>query len=351
VSGKGHRHHENGRAEPPSPAEALRRVAAHWHDRMQREPVPERIRGAFSRWLDKDPAHRISYAAVESAWRLAQGNAHNPHLLALRHEAALRLTRRSSRRAAGRGWAAAASILVIVSTAVVVWRTAIFDTFSGWRTAQTHEYRTGIGERLSITLADGSHVTLNTDSILRPVFDASERRVVLERGQALFEVAKNPGRPFVVETAQRRFVAVGTAFDVRIDGDRVQVTMIEGTVRVESPASVVTITTGEQLSVIDERQDRIRVAEIDRVTSWRRGQLIFENARLAEAVAEINRYSVTRIELADEALGELRISGAFATGRSAVFVEAITAYFPVEATRTKEQTLLLSERKTATAGQ
>jgi transmembrane sensor len=210
-------------------------------------------------------------------------------------------------------------------------------------------YQTAVGERLSVTLEDGSRVTLNTDSVLRPSFDVHERRVVLERGQALFEVAKDTVHPFVVETAQRRFVAVGTAFDVRIDGDRVQVTMLEGTVRVErgGPGETATITAGEQLTVLDERQDRIQVAEPDRVTSWRHGQVVFEDARLADAVAEINRYSPVQIELADGALGDLRISGAFATGRPTVFVEAMTTYFPVDATNVDDDTVLLSPRKAA----
>jgi transmembrane sensor len=381
MSGEGFPRHENDRAAVAPPVDALRQVAAHWHDRMQREPVPERIRAAFTRWLDKDPAHRIRYEEIDRAWRLAQASAHDPRVLALRHETALRLTRRSSHRARWNGWAAAASIVVILGALGVASRATIFDAFNSWRTAQTRVYRTGIGERLAITLEDGSQVTLNTDSVLRNAFDAQERRVVLERGQVLFEVAKDPARAFVVETAQRRFVAVGTAFDVRVDGARVQVTMLEGTVRVERPRSgadqasdrprsslpaataeppsagsgsagpIATITAGEQLSVVDERQDRIRVTELDRVTSWRRGQLIFENSRLADAVAEINRYSSTQITLADEALGELRISGAFATGRPAVFVEAMTAYFPIDVTRDDGQTLVLSARKGAVAGQ
>ena len=99
--------------------------------------------------------------------------------------------------------------------------------------------------------------------------------------------------------------------------------------------------------MLDERQDRIQVAEPDRVTSWRRGQVIFEDCRLADAVAEINRYSPVKIELAEDALGELRISGAFATGRPTVFVEAMTTYFPVDATNVDDDTVLLSPRKAA----
>lgn len=369
-----------------TPSDTLRERAAHWHHRLAREPVPERLRAAFSRWLDKSPEHRIAYDAIDRAWRLAQSGAEDPRILALRHEAALRLTRRSSRSARWQGWATAAAILVLVGGAFTITPWSKLLGTVGWpRTAHAGEYATRVGERLAITLEDGSQVTLNTDSVLRPTFDANERRVVLVRGQALFEVAKNTARPFVVETEHRRFVAVGTAFDVRVDGGRVQVTMLEGTVRVERtsadhsseqsqsgpsvarktaspvpPANpnstdaapvVATITAGEQLTVVDEEQDRVRVADAERVTSWRRGQVIFENSRLADAVTEINRYSTTHIQVADGALGELRISGAFATGRPTVFVEAITSYFPIEATRVNDETLLLSPRKPVTAGE
>jgi transmembrane sensor len=364
---------KHGVCQPRTSPDALQETAARWHERLQREPVPERIRAAFSRWFERAPEHRAAYEATDHAWRTARSVAHDPRILELRHETALRLTRRSSRRSRRMGWAAAAVVLAFLGGVI------FFANREGFGSRIAGVYRTGIGERLSVTLNDGSRVTLNTDSVLRPAFDTRERRVVLERGQALFEVAKDPVHPFVVETPQRRFIAVGTAFDVRIDGARVQVTMLEGTVRVErnsagkgagSPAAaaaaanasrpavgqgvektaVATITAGEQLTVLDDRQDRVQVTEPDQVTSWRRGQVIFEDSRLIDAVAEINRYSAVQIELAEPALAEIRISGAFATGRPTVFVEAITAYFPVDASRVGEHTVLLSARKAAASG-
>lgn len=359
-------------------ATTIEETATRWRERLQQEPVPERLRVAFSRWIDKAPEHRAAYESVDRVWRFARSMAHDPRILELRHETALRLTREASRPRRWMGWPAAATILVFLGGALLYTQRAGMLGWSGG-SRMAGIYQTAVGERLSVTLEDGSRVTLNTDSVLRPAFDAHERRVVLERGQALFEVAKDAVHPFVVETAQRRFVAVGTAFDVRIDGERVQVTMLEGTVRVErsgrgetaqlskaeassamperaaAQAVVATITAGEQLTVLDERQDRIKVAEPDRVTSWRRGQVIFENFRLADAVAEMNRYSSVRIEVAEGALGDLRISGAFATGRPTVFVEAMTSYFPVVATYVDDDTVLLSLRKavpgTTTAGQ
>jgi len=344
--------------------------AARWYERLRQEPVSEQLRAEFSRWLEESPDHRDAFEAVNRASGFARSVAQDPRILELRHETVLRLTRKASLPSRWRFAAAAVAALVLSSGAIFYANRARPLESAGFHMARV--YRTAVGERLSVTLDDGSRVTLNTDSILRPAFDARERRVVLEHGQALFEVAKDTVHPFVVETAQRRFVAVGTAFDVRIDGERVQVTMLEGTVRVErnaqgeaasSPADAVsvrrtraaprtvvaTITAGEQLTVLDEHQDRIQVTEPDRVTSWRRGQVVFEDSRLEAAVAEINRYSPIKIELAEGTLGDLHISGSFATGRPTVFVEAITEYFPVDANYINDDTVLLSPRKISKA--
>jgi transmembrane sensor len=241
-------------------------------------------------------------------------------------------------------------------------------------------YETATGERLAFTLNDGSQVTLDTQSELKVSFSPAERSVRLMRGQAFFEVAKDPQRPFIVEARNRRFVAVGTAFDVRVDGDQVRVIMVEGTVRVEGRApevaatnapgaptqpptsgiagraanrdvlrsespAVTTITAGEQFITDAEREDHVRAADPERSMSWRRGQLVFDNTRLADAVAEVNRYSEAKIELADPDLGNLRLSGAFATGRPTVFVEAVTTYFPVRVTRSDDRAIVLGSEK------
>src|SRR5690606_23612002 len=154
----------------------------------------------------------------------------------------------------------------------------------------------------------------------------------------------------------QRLVAVGTAFDVRVQPDRVQITMVEGTVKVEPLASLtdhsrvdlhaaatlpaslepILLTAGQQLS-LEAGGVRVRKTDAERVTSWRAGQVIFDNTRLIEAIDELNRYSERKIELADPALADLRLSGAFATGRTNVFVEAVTSYFPVEVAEESER--------------
>ncbi len=331
----------------------LRETAALWYDRFNRERISEETRAEGTRWLEASARHRAAYEAVAQAWTLAQQAAHDPRIMALRHEAALRLTRRSSRWSFVSVGLAAAAALVAVGVALALALNLPGGSFP-W--GQRDRYSTVTGERLTVTLKDGSQVTLNTQTRIKTSFDSGERRVQLEEGQALFEVAKDPLRPFVVLAQGRRFVAVGTAFDVRIDGDRVRVTMVEGTVKVvprgparESPDKPgVLLSAGQQLivdsTVADPEPELVSTIDAERVTSWRRGQVIFSDTSLAEAVAELNRYSEQKIVLATPALADLKLSGAFATGRAAVFVEALTTYFPVKVVRVDDRALVLDAR-------
>src|SRR5258708_17578049 len=225
--------------------EPLCEVAAAWHDRVHRENVPHEIRAALALWLAESPEHRAAYEEIERTWADLRSAAHAPQILALRHEAALRLTRRTSRRIRPLTWVAAAVILVALGTSLATLGTRLTSARSPvailldvWRTHGDGRYATTTGERLNVTLPDGSQLTLNTQTELKVAFTRAERTVHLIRGQALFEVAKDPTRPFVVMAYSRRFIAVGTAFDVRLDGSQIHVTMVEGTVRVERTAKL-----------------------------------------------------------------------------------------------------------------
>jgi len=362
---------------PPDPApadDAIREAAARWHDRLRSERVSAGDHAAFECWCEQSPAHRDAYDAVERAWTQARAQAAHPQILALRQEAALRLTRRTARRpfTLPRAMAAVLALVAVGAVGLSAWRH--YDADAPVRSVAAaparllddlrgiDHYRTTVGERLNVVLDDGSLVTLNTRTELRVAYTAGERKIELRHGQALFEVAKDAARPFVVEAQGRRFVAVGTAFDVRVDKARVQLTMLEGRVKVEptepaqrsvedhsasptagtsaspqAPQREVILVAGQQLVAAPALAlDDIRPADPQRVSSWRTGQVVFEDSTLADAVAELNRYTRVPIRLSDPSLGELRISGAFMTGRNDTFVEAVTGYFPIQARRSPD---------------
>jgi transmembrane sensor len=373
---------------PEPQLENVREEAAAWHDRLHRDKMSDEIQSAFEAWFAESAEHRTAYASVDKAWAELQIAALDPQILVLRHETAFRLTRRTSEAIRPLRWAAATVALLVVGGAALTLsaRLSSDHSLTAWLLEPLSEwnsrvYVTATGERLAFTLRDGSQVTLDTQTELKVAFTASERAVRLIRGRAYFEVAKDHNRPFVVETQDRRFVAVGTAFDVRVDGEQVRVTMVEGTVRVErhdesgtaaiekpsaaqgesssegtatvttrreeeaTRTTVVTITAGQQLIADASLPDEVRAADPERSTSWRRGQIIFDNTRLGDAITELNRYSEAKIELADPALADLRLSGAFATGRPTLFIEALTSYFPVQVSRADDKRVVLSARK------
>ena len=316
------------------------KAAAAWYERLHQEGVSEETRNAFAGWLAQSVDCRTAYEAVGRTWTQVHGAALDPQILALRHETALRLTRRASAAIRPMRWAAAAVVLIVLCGTAA--------TLGGWLPLRdslhgpnTSRYATAIGERVSVTLNDGSQVTLDTQSELRVAFTSSERAVRLLRGQVYFKVAKDHERPFVVEVLNRRIVAVGTEFDVRMDGAQVRIAMVEGTVRVDAA----TITAGEQLIADAAVPDRVSVSDPERSTSWLQGQIVFDNTRLADAVAEINRYSKTRIELTDPNIAQLHLSGAFATGRPALFIEAVTSYFPVRIVQSDDHLVVLGAKR------
>ncbi len=321
------------------PEETVKAAAA-WYERLQREEVTEDTQNAFAAWLAQSDDRSRAYESVKKTWTQVRSAALDPQILALRHETALRLTRRASAAIRPVRWAAAAVVLIVLCGTAA--------TLGGWLPLHhslpgpgTSRYATAIGERMSVTLNDGSQVTLDTQTELGVGFTASERVVRLLKGQVYFKVAKDRERPFVVEVLNRRIVAVGTAFDVRIEGTQLRVSMVEGTVRVDAA----TITAGEQLLADSAVPDRVRVSDPERFTSWLHGQIVFDNTRLADAVAELNRYSTTKIELADPKIAQLHLSGAFATGHPALFVEAVTAYFPVQVVRADDQLIVLGSKR------
>lgn len=209
-------------------------------------------------------------------------------------------------------------------------------------------YSTGVGEQRLIVLADGSRMTLNTSTDVRTKLTDTLRAVTVERGEALFEVAKDPSRPFVVSVSDARVVATGTAFLVRSTplertGGGFGVTLLEGQVIVQrlggavqsALTDTVVMTPGDRLRVgqasVENRRPAAAGAHVDRpsldeVLAWKRGVAVLNDVSLADAIAEMNRYSRVQISLGDsDVLRALRVSGAFHTGDNEAFAQAVAA--------------------------
>lgn len=328
------------------PAEGTAEEAARWFARLRSDDCSARERARFSEWLEDEDNGR-AYSDCMAVWDEIRDAASDDAILAMRREA-LALgpapQRRFDRWAAGITALAAAVALV-----VLVGNPARFDVnpepesrsaAPEMAAAAPQTYRTEVGQSATATLADGSRIELNTDTELRVDFRPGERRIALLKGQALFRVAPDKSRPFVVEAGGRTITALGTVFDVNLAGEQLSVTLVEGRVAIAEQSAGTgslrpdarTLVPGQQLVVNRWQEVDVRPAAIERVTSWRKGRVIFEDQPLAEVIGEINRYSERRLVLGDPSLAELRVSGVFRTGSVTNFAAALSASFPVRTT-------------------
>lgn len=229
-------------------------------------------------------------------------------------------------------------------------------------------YRTEPGEQRRLRLADGSTVMLNTRSKLRVRFDGAERRLFLDYGQAWFQVAKDAQRPFRVFVGKDEVRALGTAFDVRREGERATVTLEEGRVAIFRDASsqplpvslaangassklvsgpvapAVILSPGDEARLIPAAAPTIAAVDLAHVQAWRTERVILESTPLGEAVEEFNRYGGPRLVLADPGLADLPVSGVFHTDRPQAFAEAVATSFPVRATTAGDGRIVLAHR-------
>ncbi|MCY1435382.1 Protein FecR [compost metagenome] len=198
------------------------------------------------------------------------------------------------------------------------------------------DYATRIGERRSIELADGSRVWLNSGSALSVDFSTGERRLALHAGEALFEVAKDPQRPFIVRAGDTEVMAVGTRFDVDSRGGQTRVDVTEGVVQVSKAASQpLRLSAGQRLS-LDERTPEpaaVQPLDLDSASAWQRGKLIFNQRPLGDVLAELERYLPESILLTDDALRAHKVSGVFDLDDPAALLKTLERLQPVTVTR------------------
>jgi transmembrane sensor len=308
--------------------------ASNWIVRHRDGDLGREEKRRFDEWLRESPAHVRAYLEMSSIWEdvsaldpnlnpgaeelVARARAQDSVVPYLHPTAAPRaVLARVKRR--GRWYALAASVALV--------------TLGAWLYSERNTYSTGIGEQRSIVLSDGSTVELNSRSRVRVRFSNAERDVDLLKGQALFQVAKNPARPFVVFSDATSVRAVGTEFDVYQRGAGTTVTVLEGQVAVtpgsaapqsadkrasderpDSPPMPVLVSAGEQLLVTQATVTPPKRANVAAATAWTRRSLVFESSSLPEVAEEFNRYNSRPLVIQDPAqLADFHVSGVFSS--------------------------------------
>ncbi|MEO0410809.1 MAG: FecR domain-containing protein [Pseudomonadota bacterium] len=348
----------------------LEAIASYWVVRLGAEDCSPEDRYAFDIWYREDPAHEAAYQKIK------RGNDYLDRFMEApefqeRIELARRRTKPPFWKSNTLRWAsAAAACIAILAASVTVMPRSQTDDPSIIVARAIESYETQIGERSTVTLSDGSVVTINTNSRIEVSYTDNQREITLARGQGYFDVAKDINRPFVVVAGETRVLALGTVFDVRFDDqNEVQVTLVEGKVQVDdagathsetergsragvvqAPAvvsSVIELNPGERLIARTNAAPEIIETDGLEETSWRRGQLVFRRRALSDVVAELNRYSTQQLVLdMDERVLSLKVSGVFNNGGPpSAFVDALEAMHQLEARRSGRNELLLVWRE------
>jgi transmembrane sensor len=319
--------------EDSGPPETVERAAARWLARRRSGEMTGVETARLEAWLDSDPAHRLAYDVVSRAWASVGLMRSEPEVLTLR--ARYRRSRSGLRRLLVP--LALAAACLVVATSAGLW--ALDAGLLASRHFSNQTFRTAVGDRQTILLPDGSQVTLNTDTVLRTRASARQRLLFLDRGQAYFKVAKDASRPFIVTSGDRTVTAVGTAFEVRVDKGRFEVTLVEGRVKVGAPIAPAPtdplarrriqtseLVAGSRFVALDDRRWSVDRADAVKETAWVTGWLRFDDDRLDRVAAELARYSERRIVLDDPALASAPISGRFRPDDLDAFVRALATY-------------------------
>lgn len=329
-------------------SEAAGTLAARWALRHLTESLDSVEQQAFQEWLRADSRHETLYFEASRALRTLAIHADAPPILELRRQARAQLD--SFRHPAPRPkWLALAASLVL---AIGVWASRDYWPWLLESPAAQRAYQTAIGERTRVSLPDGSVMDLDTGSRVEVAYSAGTRLVRLQQGQALFEVAHQPRRPFVVQAAGDTITAVGTRFNVRLDGDRLNVTLLEGKVNVRTaatasggpPSTPVPVSAGQKLTLRPGSVAELAVIDPLLEASWLKGRLIFKDETLAQAVAEINRYSAKPIVVAPDVGERYHLSGTYSSADPARFARSMTELFPLSLVSGGDGSLRLQPR-------
>jgi transmembrane sensor len=333
--------------------------AARWYARLAAHDCTPEERAEFERWRQRDRAHAEVFAATEAfsdclgragtlddrframadeAFELganesfddeaAESVSHGPRGSCIRNDASSRRVVNVRRR---RWYVPAAIAASIVVTFVSVRMSGLGEPSP----IPAVTYTAPADARRDITLSDGSVVHLDVSSEISVRMSPGRRDIVLIDGRALFDVARDKRRPFTVAAGHSRTTALGTRFQVQREGQRVLVTLAEGSIAVTGEAGSAKpwsekLIPGEQISVTaDSGHGALRIVDTQAVTSWSHGRLVFRGTPLAEAIEEVNRYADRKIRLGDPELARIPVGGNFIAGETDLIVSAFAAALPL----------------------
>ena len=333
---------------------SIERQAREWLVRMDGdEPLTVAETEALRDWMSRSVLHLEELKRICKFWRRAN----------VLTELAVCLESASQKRSdRGGRWATAialAASAVLASVGLGWWYLQRLDG-----TANNGSYQTLIGQQKSIALSDGSSIQMNTDSQVQVIYSSDSRTIRLLKGEALFSVVPDPKRPFEVYAADRVVRAIGTAFDIEVNGGKVDVTVTRGVVDVaEVTHQAAVVAHSKPLEDVLPRSSfgRLKAGEMTRVESgsnqiavqrlaeqelrrkmaWQEGYLAFSGEPLSEVIEQVNRYSPVTVELGDPKLASIAIGGRFRIGDLDAVLDVLETNFGIQAQRVDEHDIRL----------
>lgn len=332
----------------------IRRQASEWLAQLRSDAADEITRQEFEAWVQARPEHAHAVAQAETVWRQLHTM---PDLGKIDIDATLAAMKRPSL------WGLLQKLLprpllwpAGLAAGAAAISLAVLLLIQGPVSSIMPDYTTDIAEIRDIALEDGSVITLGAKSSVMTHFTQEARSVTLITGEAFFSVAKNSDRPFYVHTEEAIIHVVGTAFNVKHSVEGVRVSVLEGVVDVirtgdlqgevtamgAKAAPKQTLTAGEMVIATAAEALSPKIAiEPDLPGAWRDGRLVYENASLAEVIADANRYSLRPIAFAADELKALRVTTAFRTDQIDIMLNTIARTQPVVVERARTGPILL----------
>ncbi|MFA5264004.1 MAG: FecR domain-containing protein [Opitutaceae bacterium] len=338
------RNPEFGDSVRPLSSDSVAHDAAEWVARRDRGLTPEEV-VALAEWMDADDRHAAEFTRISRSWQKLDNIGAAPELAAMADEVEARAKARRARRPI---WAVAVGFAAVMGI-FVLWKASQVASSPGPMKAATESYIVLPSTARSMALPDGSVAKLNGDSRIETDFTSAERRVRLMQGEAHFIVAKDAARPFIVSAGSIKVRATGTAFNVRLAADFVEVLVTEGKVQLGNPAYASeqplrhdespnlaaperALIAGERAVVQTAASVKIPVTldtpsqkEIAQMLAWQGTQLVFNRTPLDQVTSAFNRYNARQLVLADPALRNRTLSGVFRADNLDGFIQLLSA--------------------------
>jgi transmembrane sensor len=331
--------------------------ASAWFIEFRSGDVNGDARMRFIEWLRRSPEHIQAYLEISGVWaELPNSDPHGkidiPALIARARGEADVIALPSDRAPPAAPPSAGAPhalwrrprLAAFAAAAVVLLAAGAALLLRGGNSSGT--YSTGIGEQRTVQLADGSTVELNARSTIQVHLSEHQRDLTLIEGQALFRVAKDKERPFVVRAGDAQIRAVGTEFDIYKKPSATVVTVVEGRVETyedsdSSGSAAIVLSAGEQLTVLPHAVTKPKRTDTAVATAWVQKRLIFEETALSDVAEEFNRYNRRPLTIDDGDLEKLKISGVYSSTDPASLINFLRSQNSIQVVETEKRVRVL----------